>query len=126
MHADLSDNKPPGGVVWSPFSNLWLYDQTTDVVAARAHGVMVCIGSDWGPSGSKNLLGELKVARIVIDVFHPDLAVSDRDLVDMVTRHPARILRWENQLGSLADGARAHLLVVNGTKGDDYFKDFHS
>ena len=40
VHADLSDRSAPGGVVWSPFSNLWLYDQTTDVVAARAHGVI--------------------------------------------------------------------------------------
>ena len=48
--------------MWSPFSNLWLYRDTTDVLAARAAGVRVCLGADWSPSGSKNLLGELKVA----------------------------------------------------------------
>ena len=35
---------------------------TTDVLAARAAGVRICLGADWSPSGSKNLLGELKVA----------------------------------------------------------------
>ena len=48
--------------MWSPFSNLWLYGATTDVAAARARGLRLCLGSDWAPSGTKNLLGELKVA----------------------------------------------------------------
>src|SRR5689334_11641078 len=51
-----------GSVVWSPFSNIWLYGATTDVLAARAAGMRICLGADWSPSGSKNLLGELKVA----------------------------------------------------------------
>ena len=50
-----------GTVVWSPFSNIWLYGDTTDVLAARKH-MRVCLGSDWSPSGTRNLLGELKVA----------------------------------------------------------------
>jgi len=47
-----------GAVVWSPFSNLWLYGMTTDIAAAQAQGVSVCLGSDWGPSGTKNVQGE--------------------------------------------------------------------
>jgi 5-methylthioadenosine/S-adenosylhomocysteine deaminase len=39
--------KSPGAIAWSPFSNLWLYGQTTDVPAARAQGISVCLGSDW-------------------------------------------------------------------------------
>ncbi len=49
-------------MVWSPLSNLWLYRRTSQVTDARDHGIRVCLGADWGPSGSKNLLGELKVA----------------------------------------------------------------
>ena len=61
--ANYDEWAPLGGsVVWSPFSNLWLYAGTTDVLAARAAGVRICLGADWSPSGSKNLLGELKVA----------------------------------------------------------------
>ena len=51
-----------GSVIWSPFSNLWLYRATTRVDQAKQSGVRVCLGADWSPSGSKNLLGELKVA----------------------------------------------------------------
>ena len=51
-----------GAMVWSPLSNLLLYGATADIRAAVNAGVRIGIGSDWSPSGSKNLLGELKVA----------------------------------------------------------------
>ncbi len=113
MHADLSDNASPGGVVWSPFSNLWLYDQTTDVLAARAHGVSVCIGSDWGPSGSKNLLGELKVAQTWIR--HAGLDLTPFDLAEMVTSNPGDLLAraWADQgPGRLQQGRMADAVVI--------------
>ena len=68
----------PGAVVWSPFSNIWLYGDTTDVLAARRLGHLVCLGSDWGPSGTKNLLGELKVAALWNDEALAG-ALDDRD-----------------------------------------------
>src|SRR6185295_12191238 len=49
-------------VVWSPLSNLLLYGGTADVPTAMTEGVLVSLGADWAPSGSANLLGELKVA----------------------------------------------------------------
>jgi 5-methylthioadenosine/S-adenosylhomocysteine deaminase len=113
VHADLSDGKPPGGVVWSPFSNLWLYDQTTDVMAARQHGVSVCLGSDWGPSGTKNLLGELKVAHTW--VRHAGLALTSFDLIEMVTSTPGDLLAraWNGQApGRLMAGRMADAVVV--------------
>jgi hypothetical protein len=113
VHADLSDGAPPGGVVWSPFSNLWLYDQTTDVLAARTHGVLVCIGSDWGPSGSKNLLGELKVAHTW--VRHAGLDVTPFDLAEMVTSNPGDLLAraWSGRApGRLQPGRMADAVAI--------------
>ena len=68
-----------GGVVWSPLSNLVLYRDTTLIDDARARGVRVCLGSDWGPSGTRNLLGEMKVARLA--ARHFGYSISDRDIV---------------------------------------------
>ena len=51
-------------MVWSPFSNLALYGETAAIAAAKACGLRIGIGPDWSPMG-KNLLGELKVARLV-------------------------------------------------------------
>ncbi|MFL6239317.1 MAG: amidohydrolase family protein [Actinomycetes bacterium] len=107
-----------GSMVWSPVSNLLLYGQTAKVGAAIKHGVPVALGSDWAPSGSKNLLGELKVARLAAPLTGASL--TDADLVAMVTRTPAAMLSWDQQLGSLEPGKRADLIVVRGAAGDPY------
>jgi cytosine/adenosine deaminase-related metal-dependent hydrolase len=107
-----------GAIVWSPSSNLMLYGDTARVAAARQQGVTVALGSDWAPTGSKNLLRELQVARAVAAAR--DLGISDRDLVDMVTRNPARALRWDHALGALTPGRRADLLALAGKTGDPY------
>jgi cytosine/adenosine deaminase-related metal-dependent hydrolase len=105
-------------VVWSPFSNLLLYGGTLDIAAAKASGVRLGLGSDWALSGSKNLLGELKVARLVSAAAGG--VFSDRELVAMATRDAAAILRWDRALGSIESGKRADLLVLAGRQGDPY------
>ncbi len=111
----------PGAVVWSPFSNLWLYGTTTDVPAALDHGLTVCLGSDWAPSGTKQVLGELKVARIVAD--HLGWSLPDRALVQMVTANPgdALLRSWGRQIGRLQPGAIGDVTVVKAAAGADPF-----
>jgi 5-methylthioadenosine/S-adenosylhomocysteine deaminase len=110
--------KAEAAMVWSPLSNLLLYGQTADVGVAREAGVLMALGPDWAPSGSKNLLGELKVARLVNELKGDDL--SDFDLLSLATRNAAKILRWDKHLGTLVDGKRADLLVVAGDGGDGH------
>jgi 5-methylthioadenosine/S-adenosylhomocysteine deaminase len=114
-------------LVWSPRSNLQLYGKTTNVYEAIAEGVLVSLGTDWTPSGSAGLLGELKVAfralrdDRVLGASRPLVkrfagrrgnARLDRTLVDMVTRNPALTLRWERYVGSIKKGLRADLLLI--------------
>jgi cytosine/adenosine deaminase-related metal-dependent hydrolase len=103
-------------MVWSPLSNLLLYGQTADIKAAAASGLTIALGPDWSPSGSKNLLGELKIARLAADAAKAKL--TDFDLLSLATRNPARILHWDHELGTIEAGKRADLLVVAGTNGD--------
>jgi len=107
-----------GAMVWSPLSNLLLYGATARVAEAKAAGVRIALGSDWSPTGSKNVLGELKVAHLVSasggGVF------SDAELVAMATREAATILGWDAVLGSIEAGKRADLVVVDGRAGDPY------
>lgn len=105
-------------MVWSPLSNLLLYGATSDVAAARAAGLRMSIGADWAPSGSKSLLGELKVAKIY--ARETGIECSDRDLVSMATRNAAAILHWDHLLGTIEIGKRADLIVVDGTQDDSY------
>jgi cytosine/adenosine deaminase-related metal-dependent hydrolase len=111
-------------LVWSPRSNLQLYGRTANVYDALAEDVLVSLGTDWTPSGSANLLGELKVAdralrdsRVLGDdrATVPDLAndeALDRALVDMVTRNPVRTLHWQKFVGSIEPELRADLFLL--------------
>jgi 5-methylthioadenosine/S-adenosylhomocysteine deaminase len=107
-----------GSMVWSPLSNLLLYGKTGDVKAARAAGVLISLGSDWSPSGSKNLLGELKVAKEVSQLS--GIGLDDYDIVALATANPAKILHWDKNLGTLEAGKLADFIVITGTTGDAY------
>ena len=107
-----------GAIVWSPLSNLLLYGQTLDLVAVKANGIRIALGSDWSPTGSKNLLAELKIARTVN--AHQGTVYSDTELVAMATSNAAAMLGWSGALGSLEAGKYADLLVLAGRQGDPY------
>ncbi len=108
-----------GTIVWSPFSNLWLYRATTDVATAHAKGLNICLGSDWSPSGSKNLLGELKVADLW-NRTHMDRTFTPEQLCAMATRNPADGLAWSDRIGRLRTGLRADVLVTADRGGDPH------
>ncbi len=105
-------------MVWSPLSNLLLYGETADIGSAKASGIKMGIGSDWAPSGSKNLLGELKVASLV-SAANGDIFTA-QDLIAMATRDAAKILNWDKVIGSIEPGKRADLLVIEGKQSDAY------
>ena len=122
-------------LVWSPLSNLLLYGRTAAVYRALQAGVVVSLGTDWSPSGSRTLLDELKVADIALrdsrvlgtdrdligafsiagksgDAREAAEAALDQVLVEMVTTNPARTLHWSEDLGSIEPGKFADLLVI--------------
>ena len=106
-----------GSMIWSPLSNLLLYGQTVDIKAAHEKKVLMGIGSDWSPSGSKNLFGELKVARIVSNQLG---LFSDSDILAMATINAAKILKWDKVLGSIEANKFADLTIINDDKGDPF------
>jgi C-terminal processing protease CtpA/Prc len=109
-----------GTMVWSPLSNFLLYGKTADIKAVKESGILVGIGCDWAPSGSKNLLGEIKTAWLVSGeeggVFTPE------EIVAMATINAAKILKWDHLLGSIEPGKRADLVCINGQQGDDFMR----
>ena len=89
------------GVV--PVLQPWLYRDTTDVLAARAAGVGICLGADWSPSGSKNLLGELKVADLWNTTSSP------------ASSRPRRSARWPRATPPTPSTRGAHRAAEGGT-----------
>jgi 5-methylthioadenosine/S-adenosylhomocysteine deaminase len=120
--ADYAAWIEPGSIVWSPFSNLWLYGTTTDVPAARASALNVCVGSDWGPSGTRNVLGEIKVASLVND--SKGWGLTPLELVKMITANPGDALAraWQIQAGRLQPGALADIAVIAADADADPFE----
>jgi 5-methylthioadenosine/S-adenosylhomocysteine deaminase len=112
-------------MVWSPLSNYLLYGQTARLQAAKDSNILIGIGSDWAPSGTKNLLGELKVAWLASQATldaHGHPVFSPEEIVRMATINPARILRWEARLGSIEPDKWADLVVVKGTTKPAYLQ----
>ncbi len=141
--ADMSANQM--GIIWSPFSNLLLYNQTLDVELALKKGVMLALGSDWLPTGSKGPLEELKVALEYLRKTGADKAVAKmqgaesslyRALYMMVTENPAKMInhwqgtgsdKWENGeaeggVGTLAPHAMGSLIVASKMDPQDPYK----
>jgi len=118
-NADFKKMKAKGAsMIWSPLSNLLLYGKTADIASAVANNLLIGIGSDWSPSGSKNLFGELKVARLVTKEMN--IMQEDSDILALATINAAKILKWDRLLGSIENGKRADLMIMDGIAGDSY------
>jgi 5-methylthioadenosine/S-adenosylhomocysteine deaminase len=98
------------GLIWSPRSNIELYGDTANVAAAKSAGVLIAIAPDWSITGSDGTLGELNYAALWSQT-HGQL-FTDRDLVRMATVNAAALAGVSAQLGSLAPGHLADLLIL--------------
>jgi len=100
-------------LIWSPQSNMILYNTTTDVVAAFREGVSIALAPDWAPSGGKNMLAEIRYAaqlnKTTIGGFF-----SNQQLFEMATSIPARIAHIDDKVGSIQPGLFADLFLLRG------------
>jgi hypothetical protein len=107
-------------VVWSPFSNQLLYGKTINLKDLKASKVKFSLGCDWSPSGSKNMLQELKVA------YHSNKEQSDvfttYELVQSATSGAAAVTGWQDHIGTLEKGKLADILVIKGKENDAYMQ----
>lgn len=108
-----------GKLVWSPQSNLRLYNETTDILAADAAGVPIALGADWAPSGSPSLLHEMKVAWQVLSQA-PGNPLRAPDMVRMVTSGAADIAGLADKIGTLEVGRAADLTILQKRLDDPY------
>ncbi len=106
-------------IVWSPRSNVALYGDTAVVTAATRFGVTVALGTDWMPTGSMNMLRELRCA----DEWNADRLdgfFSDEALWLMTTRNAAQVTATEDVIGVLAPGRVADIAIFDGRVHPDH------
>ena len=101
-------------LVWSPRSNVSLYGDTARLTVFGRMGVNIALGTDWLPSGSMNMLRELRCADD-LNANQFGGFFSDEALWRMATLGPAIALGVDAEIGSLATGKRADIAIfANG------------
>jgi 5-methylthioadenosine/S-adenosylhomocysteine deaminase len=104
------------GCAHNPESNMMLASGVAPVVAMRAAGLNVGLGTD-GPAGSNNnldMVEEMASAARLQKVSRNDpKALSARDVLEMATIGGARVLGLDDKIGTLEAGKRADVVVVD-------------
>lgn len=106
-------------VVWSPRSNVSLYGNTASVTLIDALGVPIALGTDWMPSGSMNILRELRCADELNTLYYNG-HFSDADLWKMVTTNASLAAGGEVGVGMLKPAYVADIAVFNGKVRKDH------
>jgi hypothetical protein len=106
-------------VIWSPRSNVSLYGNTASVTLLDALGVPIALGTDWMPSGSMNILRELRCADELNAVYYNG-HFSDEALWRMVTTNAAMATGADHALGLLKPGYVADIAIFNGKVRKDH------
>ncbi|HQK78387.1 MAG TPA: amidohydrolase family protein, partial [Syntrophales bacterium] len=99
----------------NPQSNMKLATGVGPVPALIAAGVTVGLGTDGCASNNNHdMFGEMDGAAKLHKVFHKDPKVmAAPQVLKMATMDGARVLGLEDQIGSLAVGKRADIIIVN-------------
>lgn len=97
-------------LVWSPYSNLLLYRETADIETADRFGINISLGSDWSPTGSKNLLEEVKIAKHYLKL-QKIKSFTDKKLFNMLTINPAKALKLDKKIGLIEENYLADIIL---------------
>ena len=107
-------------LIWSPKSNMFLYNDTTKIPAAISAGVKtIALAPDWALGGSVNLLDELAFAENLDNTKFSNVLSPER-LYKMVTIDAAKALGVDQYLGTIEVGKRADLTVIGGDADKPY------
>ena len=106
-------------VVWSPRSNADLYGNTAQAVMLDMAGVNIALGTDWVPSGSMNMLRELRCADESNRTYF-DKHFTDADLWRMATINGAFAVGASHAIGMLKPGYLADIAIYDGKTSKDY------
>jgi 5-methylthioadenosine/S-adenosylhomocysteine deaminase len=100
-------------VLHCPSSNLKLGSGLAPVPEMRARGISVSLGADGAACNNRlDMFDEMRLAATIQAVRRRPGALTARDALWMATREGARALGVETELGSIAPGKRADLILV--------------
>jgi len=113
---DMNKIKSAGAsVVWCADSNMFMFNQTTDIQMLLDKKINVAIGTDSPMSGGLNLLYEMKFDKKLYEKLYGE-ELSDNQILKMVTENPAKAFNL-HQNGHIKEGFNADLTIFKDKGG---------
>jgi 5-methylthioadenosine/S-adenosylhomocysteine deaminase len=101
-------------VLHCPTSNLKLGSGVAPVPDFLSAGLTVALGSDGAPCNNRlDLWNDMRMAGLVQKPLLGPQALPAKEIVRMATLGGAKAMGWEKEMGSLAVGKRANLILVD-------------
>jgi 5-methylthioadenosine/S-adenosylhomocysteine deaminase len=112
------------GVCHNPGSNLKLASGIAPVPAMLEKGINVGIGTDGASSNNNlNMFEEMHLTALIHKGYNLNpLILNAREVLEMATIGGARVLGLENEIGSLEEGKKADIIIVDLEKPHLYPK----
>ena len=105
-------------VMHCPGSNLKLGSGVAPVFDMRRRGICVSLGADGAACNNRlDMFDEMRLAATLQAVKEAPGALTARDVLWMATREGARTLGLEREIGSIEEGKRADLILVERDRG---------
>ncbi|MFC5471958.1 8-oxoguanine deaminase [Cohnella suwonensis] len=105
------------GIAHCPTSNMKLSSGTMPLAKMLKAGVRVGLGVDGSASNDdSNMLLETKIAHLVHRLTDGPTAPGAEDFLKIATVGSARVLGWEDAIGSLEPGKAADLFIIDASK----------
>ena len=104
-------------VLHCPSTNLKLGSGVAPVPEYLERGIVVAIGADGAACNNRlDMFAEMRQAGLVQKPLLGPQALPARDIVWMATEGGARALGWEQEMGTLEEGKRANLILLDMNK----------
>jgi len=101
-------------VMHCPGSNLKLGSGIAPVPEMRARGITVSLGADGAACNNRlDMFEEMRLAAILQAMRKQPGVLPARDVLSMATRAGAKTLGLEDQIGSLEEGKKADVIIVD-------------
>jgi cytosine/adenosine deaminase-related metal-dependent hydrolase len=102
------------GVAHCPSSNMKMASGTMPIMDMLKAGVKVGFGVDGSASNdSSNILLDLKIMNLLHNLQHGTTALSAEDCLSIATSGSAKVLGWDDAIGSLEAGKAADMFMID-------------
>ncbi len=107
-----------GGIIHNPISNLKLGSGIANIKKLKDNGINVALGTDGQCStNTLDMFEEIKSAAYLQKVLYGTAkAISGEDVIKMATIDGARVLGIDSEVGSLEEGKKADIIIINCNK----------